>query len=777
MVRAHRGIIIVLIAFIGLALWYSITTPLFEAPDEQWHFAFVQHVATGRGLPVQSLDNPNQHLARQEGSQPPLYYLLAASATFWIDTSDYPDIVWENPHYGYNVPGIMNDNKNLFIHTSAESFPYRGASLAIHLARIISILMGALAVLFTYLLALEILPNQKSFATIAASLVAFVPQFIFISAAVSNYSTITAMSALSLWLIARVIKTDDRRPTTVTLVALGIACGLAAIAKVSGAAMFPLAFLVLGWQTWRTRKESNRIRLFDFFLFTFAFALVASGWYLRNLFLYGELTGTEIMAQIFFARQTPLTIPQLIAQVGEVWETFWVGFGWGNIRAIPAVYSVIDVFALIGTVGLILFMIYDLGFRISIHSNENPKSETLAPHASAGVRNPKFPLLILIAWVAIIFIALVRWMMLTQAPHGRLMFPALPAIAVLLAFGLNEFHIPNITHHASRITFYALRFSFPIFSFILAAFAPIAILQPAYAYPTTLNANEITSTLRPVDIVYGDKMKLIGYELSSRRTQPGESLTLTLYWQSLTPMDDDYSIGIRVLDANGREIGKRDSYPGHGMLPTRLWYAGQIIRDEYWLPINADATPGLAKIQISLYSRATRRDLPASDTQGNTITPFIAQIKIGTPQITVPQMQFTTGYRLNKQITLIGYDIISAANVTLPNPGFQVNLYWKRIAPIDGDYTVFVHAVDANDEFIAQQDRQPADGTNPTSLWDDGEIVIDKYIFSLPTNTPIAQKIIIGMYRINTNERLAITDANGNPLGDHIELPLTGTGK
>ncbi|MCI0476468.1 MAG: hypothetical protein L0Y55_09495, partial [Anaerolineales bacterium] len=152
--RAHREITIILALFVALGIVYSTTTPLFEAPDEQWHFAFVQHVGTGRGLPVQS--EPLTHLARQEGSQPPLYYLLAAGATFWIDTSDFPGIVWENPHYGYNVPGIVNDNKNLFIHTSLENFPYRGAALAIHLARLLSVLLGALAVLFTYLLALEI---------------------------------------------------------------------------------------------------------------------------------------------------------------------------------------------------------------------------------------------------------------------------------------------------------------------------------------------------------------------------------------------------------------------------------------------------------------------------------------------------------------------------------------------------------------------------------------------------------------------------------------------
>lgn len=208
LLRAHREIALVLVLSVALGIIYSTTTPLFETPDEPEHFGFVQYVAQGRGLPIQTLDQP-AHFARQEASQPPLYYFVAALATFWIDTSDFPAIVWGNPHYGFLVPGVVNDNKNLFIHTAVESFPYRGAVLAIHIARLISVLMGALAVLFTYLLTLEIFPDRKTFAASAAAFVAFVPQFLFVTGAVSNDSTIVAMCALTLWLMVRMLTKAD----------------------------------------------------------------------------------------------------------------------------------------------------------------------------------------------------------------------------------------------------------------------------------------------------------------------------------------------------------------------------------------------------------------------------------------------------------------------------------------------------------------------------------------------------------------------------------------
>ncbi|MCI0478835.1 MAG: phospholipid carrier-dependent glycosyltransferase, partial [Anaerolineales bacterium] len=502
----------------------------------------------------------------------------------------------------------------------------------IHLARWLSVLMGALAVLFTYLLALEIFNHAviaseakqspirdsgiasdedrprndsrvKFLAASAGAVVAFVPQFLFVSSAVSNDSTIVATSAFVLWLILRLL--DDRRqPTTDdgrrSAVILGVACGLAALAKVSGLGLGALAVLVFVWQFLRQPAIENRKPriLSRVLLFTFAFLLVAGWWYARNLILYGELTGTARMSEIFHLRAAPMPFDQLLVQLREVWETFWVGFGWGNIRTHPLIYNVIQVFVALGVIGWVL------GIR----------------NSKFAIQNSRFAILFL--WLALMFAALIYWMQTTQAPHGRLFFPALLALAVLLVSGLAQFQIPNL-----RVGILILGFG--IFLFALSALAPFLILQPAYAYPQTLSENNISQIPNRVDISYDDEIKLLGYDVSARRVLPGTAIELTLYWQSLMPMDEDYSIGIRVVDAQQHVIGTRNSYPGHGMLPTRLWYTGQIIRDAYWLPINADArdTP-LAQIQIVVFERLSKRDLAARDPRGEIITPFIGQIEV-----------------------------------------------------------------------------------------------------------------------------------------------------
>src|SRR5438093_8185133 len=104
-----RPAFLILLAFVLIALIYSITTPIFEGYDEDSHFAFVQHVATGQGLPRQPASQ-YPHLAKHEANQPPLYYLLGAALTWWIPTGDLPHYLRQNPHAVY-FPLPYHDNQ------------------------------------------------------------------------------------------------------------------------------------------------------------------------------------------------------------------------------------------------------------------------------------------------------------------------------------------------------------------------------------------------------------------------------------------------------------------------------------------------------------------------------------------------------------------------------------------------------------------------------------------------------------------------------------------
>ena len=79
-------------------------------------------------------------------------------------------------------------------HSQREDFPWRGTTLAIHLARLVSLAFGALTVWATWGLAREVYPDSPLIALGAAALVAFTPQFVFISSVTSNDSSAAALS-------------------------------------------------------------------------------------------------------------------------------------------------------------------------------------------------------------------------------------------------------------------------------------------------------------------------------------------------------------------------------------------------------------------------------------------------------------------------------------------------------------------------------------------------------------------------------------------------------
>jgi hypothetical protein len=109
-------------------------------------------------------------------------------------------------------------------------------------------------------------------------------------------------------------------------------------------------------------------------------------------------------------------------------------------------------------------------------------------------------------------------------------------------------------------------------------------------------------------------------------------------------------------------------------------------------------------------------------------------------------------------------------------PGEQVRLtlYWECTGQEPGDYTVFTHLIDGTGETRAQKDNPPQGGMYPTYLWDPGERVQDRYQLDLPLDAPSGTyRFAVGMYVLQTMERLPVTTAQGTSLPDQ-QLLLDG---
>ena len=207
-IQNHLQAVFILLAFIILAIIYSLVTPPFEAGDESRHYAVVKYMADTGRLPVQQPGEAQLHWSH-EGNQPPLYYALAAALTFWIDTGAWNEVYWYNPHTTIGNP-LRPDNKNITIHPPGEVWPWRDHVLAVHLIRFFSILLAAVTVTACYFIALTLFKRNQWLAAGAMAITAFNPMFIFISASVNNDNAVIMFVTLALWLMVRMANGEPR---------------------------------------------------------------------------------------------------------------------------------------------------------------------------------------------------------------------------------------------------------------------------------------------------------------------------------------------------------------------------------------------------------------------------------------------------------------------------------------------------------------------------------------------------------------------------------------
>jgi len=116
-----------------------------------------------------------------------------------------------------------------------------------------------------------------------------------------------------------------------------------------------------------------------------------------------------------------------------------------------------------------------------------------------------------------------------------------------------------------------------------------------------------------VRLDFGNKLALLGYDVSARVIRPGETVSVTTYWQTLAPMQVDYRIFMHLTSAGGDIVAMHDGLPYTSPKRTRFWSPGQIFQEVRPLTVAADAAPGLYDIDIGVYINKGRLPIIAPD--------------------------------------------------------------------------------------------------------------------------------------------------------------------
>jgi hypothetical protein len=256
------------------------------------------------------------------------------------------------------------------------------------------------------------------------------------------------------------------------------------------------------------------------------------------------------------------------------------------------------------------------------------------------------------------------------------------------------------------------------------------------------------------------EVKLLGYDLADEAIAPGAALSLNLYWQALANVQGDYVVLIRVSDQDGQVWGQVRGRPVAGTYPTTLWQEGEVLRDRYELPLSAETPTGQYQLTVGLVDAATeslvgKGDLPSLTVEGRS---RIFQ---------VPPIQHQLSANLGDRVELLGYDLDS--DELRAGEAIHLTLYWQALDEMEVSYTVFVHLLDGENRIWGQRDSVPGNGTLPTMGWVEGEVIADKYKFTVRPDAPPGEYLIeVGMYDAQNSRRLPVLGSQ-EP-GDRILL-------
>jgi len=151
---------------------------------------------------------------------------------------------------------------------------------------------------------------------------------------------------------------------------------------------------------------------------------------------------------------------------------------------------------------------------------------------------------------------------------------------------------------------------------------------------------EAPSIAHPLSATLGDQVQLLGYDLSTPgppayegkergAAAPGDTITLTLYWQALTEMDESYTVFTHLLAPDGSMAGQRDTAPLDGAYPTDLWLSGEVVADTYEISLRTDTPPGEHRLEVGMYVAETGARLPVSDTSDDAI--LLQTVEVANP--------------------------------------------------------------------------------------------------------------------------------------------------
>jgi hypothetical protein len=257
----------------------------------------------------------------------------------------------------------------------------------------------------------------------------------------------------------------------------------------------------------------------------------------------------------------------------------------------------------------------------------------------------------------------------------------------------------------------------------------------------------------------GGELTLLGYRYEAHDQ-------LVLYWQAQQSIAKDYVVQVTMTDPRGAPAGLvRHDHPGLNL--ASRWEPGQIVRDEYVLPLDLGQRPAGYYLGVAVLDPDTEQPLRLLDSpDGKAQVSPLGTLKLAAPTKLAMQGATSLNAVFGGAIELTAVAIPSEITARTP---FTYTLYWSSRARVPADYQVFVHLLAADGTSAAGNDGPPRQGLYATTFWSPGEIIADARAWQLDV-PPGTYQIEVGLYRLDTGERLALPGGQSRVLLDKMRV-------
>jgi hypothetical protein len=218
--------------------------------------------------------------------------------------------------------------------------------------------------------------------------------------------------------------------------------------------------------------------------------------------------------------------------------------------------------------------------------------------------------------------------------------------------------------------------------------------------------------MQPLEVRFDERIAFIGYRLEKDIISPTDTLIVQVCWQPVVRLERDYSFFVHLVDEKGTVVGQGDITH-----PAARYEVGQVILDEYRIPLLPTIQPGryqvIAGVYITLAEGGWRR-LTTTEGRDAAYLTAVEVLPLHASPVTLHELYqpFACGY------TLLGVDY----DRSLPGQ-LRVYLHWRtdsqatdewQLVMFSGENSLLAAALPAVPEgkcFSTVHDL-PADATN-----------------------------------------------------------------